>query len=158
VFAEHGDGPDGDHEPEPDDDQPDRPVGPRNSQRGRHRRHGRRQAKRRPEREDDQYPRGAVAVATAVAGLVLFTGPILSTSALDLLAWTAVTWLAVRALRTGDVGLPLADLARLRGCHVVPRIDNGLGIDNDEQGMHVDVCRGPVRHWSQEWPALRHLG
>jgi hypothetical protein len=56
------------------------------------------------------------------------------------------------------VGLPLADLARLRGCHVVARIDNGLGIDNDEQGMHVDVCRGPVRPWSQEWPALRHLG
>jgi len=22
----------------------------------------------------------------------------------------------------------------------------------------VDVCRGPVRPWSQEWPALRHLG
>jgi hypothetical protein len=56
------------------------------------------------------------------------------------------------------VGLPLADLARLRGCHVVARIDNGLGIDNDEQGTHVDVCRGPVRPWSQEWPALRHLG
>jgi hypothetical protein len=56
------------------------------------------------------------------------------------------------------VGLPLADLARLRGCHVVARIDNGLAIDNDEQGTHVDVCRGPVRPWSQEWPALRHLG
>jgi Dolichyl-phosphate-mannose-protein mannosyltransferase len=56
------------------------------------------------------------------------------------------------------VGLPLADLGRLRGCRVVARIDNGLGIDNDEQGTHVDVCRGPVRPWSQEWPALSHLG
>ena len=56
------------------------------------------------------------------------------------------------------VGLPLADLARLRGCRVVARIDDGLGTDNDEQGTHVDVCRGPVRPWSQEWPALRHLG
>jgi len=56
------------------------------------------------------------------------------------------------------VGLPLADLARLRGCRVVARIDDGLGIDNDEQGTHVDVCRGPVRPWSQEWPSLRHLG
>ena len=56
------------------------------------------------------------------------------------------------------IGLPLADLARLQGCRVVARIDNGLGIDNDEQGTHVDVCRGPVRPWSQEWPALRHLG
>jgi hypothetical protein len=42
--------------------------------------------------------------------------------------------------------------------HVVARIDNSLGIDNDEQGTHVDVCRGPVRPWSQEWPALRHPG
>jgi hypothetical protein len=56
------------------------------------------------------------------------------------------------------VGLPPANLARLRDCRVVARIDNGLGIDNDEQGTRVDVCRGPVRSWSQEWPALRHLG
>ena len=56
------------------------------------------------------------------------------------------------------VGLPPADLARLRDCRVVARIDNGLGIDNDEQGTHVDVCRGPVGPWSQEWLALRHLG
>ncbi|HYY89539.1 MAG TPA: glycosyltransferase family 39 protein, partial [Chloroflexota bacterium] len=42
------------------------------------------------------------AACTAVAGLVLFTGHILSTSTFDLLTWTAVTWLAVRAVRTGD--------------------------------------------------------
>src|SRR3982750_1700326 len=41
------------------------------------------------------------AACTAVAGLVLFTGHILSTSTFDLLAWTAVTWLAVRAVRGG---------------------------------------------------------
>ncbi len=34
--------------------------------------------------------------------IVLFTGHLLSTSTFDLLAWTAVTWLVVRALRTGD--------------------------------------------------------
>ncbi|MFL5856940.1 MAG: glycosyltransferase family 39 protein, partial [Solirubrobacteraceae bacterium] len=41
-------------------------------------------------------PRAQViaAACTAVAGLVLFTGHILSTSTFDLLAWTAVTWLA----------------------------------------------------------------
>jgi 4-amino-4-deoxy-L-arabinose transferase-like glycosyltransferase len=38
----------------------------------------------------------------AVATIVLFTGHLLSTSTFDLLVWTAVTWLAVRALRTGD--------------------------------------------------------
>jgi 4-amino-4-deoxy-L-arabinose transferase-like glycosyltransferase len=38
----------------------------------------------------------------AVAALVLFTGHQLSTSTFDLLGWTAVTWLAVRAVRTGE--------------------------------------------------------
>ncbi|MFL5876186.1 MAG: ArnT family glycosyltransferase [Solirubrobacteraceae bacterium] len=48
-------------------------------------------------------PRAQViaAACTAVAGLVLFTGHILSTSTFDLLAWTAVPWLAVRAVRRG---------------------------------------------------------
>jgi hypothetical protein len=42
------------------------------------------------------------AACAAVGVIVLFTGHVLSTSTFDLLAWTAVTWLAVRALRTGD--------------------------------------------------------
>ena len=46
----------------------------------------------------------------------------------------------------------------LRACRVAARIDNGVGVDNDEQGARVLVCRGPARSWRQEWPALRHLG
>jgi Dolichyl-phosphate-mannose-protein mannosyltransferase len=42
------------------------------------------------------------AVCGAVAVIVLFTGHLLSTSTFDLLVWTAVTWLAVRAVRTGN--------------------------------------------------------
>jgi dolichyl-phosphate-mannose-protein mannosyltransferase len=42
------------------------------------------------------------AACAAVAPVVLFTGHLLSTSTFDLLAWTAVTWLAVRAVRTQD--------------------------------------------------------
>lgn len=38
----------------------------------------------------------------AVASVVLVTGHWLSTSTFDLLAWTALTWLAVRAVRTGE--------------------------------------------------------
>jgi hypothetical protein len=50
-----------------------------------------------------------IAAATAAVGvIVLFTGHLLSTSTFDLLAWTAVTWLAVRAVRTGDDRLWLA--------------------------------------------------
>ena len=42
------------------------------------------------------------AACAAVATIVLFTGHLLSTSTFDLLAWTAITWLCVRAVRTGD--------------------------------------------------------
>ncbi|MFL5854955.1 MAG: hypothetical protein ACJ77G_21085 [Solirubrobacteraceae bacterium] len=177
-----------------------------------------------------------------MAGLVLFTGHILSTSTFGLLAWTAVTWLAVRAVRggrrpavarrrrrallserdTGPVialnpdlgetvgwpafartvarvyphgtraailtrncgeagaidrygpalGLPHAhsghnaygdwahrrtgarpsspsasarDLVHLRSCRVAARIDNGVGVDNDEQGAGAGLPRtGPA--------------
>ncbi|MFC8380500.1 glycosyltransferase family 39 protein [Nocardia sp. NPDC057272] len=37
-------------------------------------------------------------------------------------------------------------------------LDNGLGIDNDEQGEPMFVCRNPIRPWSQLWPQLRTLG
>jgi hypothetical protein len=42
------------------------------------------------------------AACAAVASIVLFTGHTLSTSTFDLLIWTALTWLAVRALRSGE--------------------------------------------------------
>ncbi len=44
------------------------------------------------------------------------------------------------------------------GCIVVATVDNGLGVDNEEQGAPVRVCQ-QVRHpWTQMWPELRHLG
>jgi 4-amino-4-deoxy-L-arabinose transferase-like glycosyltransferase len=48
------------------------------------------------------------AACAAVASIVLFTGHTLGTSTFDLLCWTAVTWLVVRALRDGDERLWLA--------------------------------------------------
>jgi 4-amino-4-deoxy-L-arabinose transferase-like glycosyltransferase len=57
------------------------------------------------------------------------------------------------------VGLSPRDApAHLHQCSVAARIDNGADVDNQEQGKPVLVCRGPRRPWSQEWPALRHLG
>jgi hypothetical protein len=57
------------------------------------------------------------------------------------------------------VGLPARDVAaQLRGCRVAARIDNGAGVDNDEQGNAVLVCGGPRRAWSAEWADVRHLG
>lgn len=54
---------------------------------------------------------GSIAAAcAAVASIVLFTGHLLSTSTLDLLVWTAVSWLAIRAIRTEDDRLwPIAE-------------------------------------------------
>ncbi|QEC48718.1 glycosyltransferase family 39 protein [Baekduia soli] len=41
------------------------------------------------------------ATCAAVASVVLIVGHLLSTATFDLMAWTAVTWLVARALRTG---------------------------------------------------------
>lgn len=44
-----------------------------------------------------------------------------------------------------------------RTCRTVTTLDNGVGVDNEEQGRPVAICRGPVGGWSAVWPALRHL-
>ncbi|WP_194836100.1 glycosyltransferase family 39 protein [Nocardia sp. XZ_19_369] len=38
------------------------------------------------------------------------------------------------------------------------QIDNGLDIDNDEQGEPLFVCRNPRAPWSELWPQAKHLG
>ena len=43
------------------------------------------------------------------------------------------------------------------GCRTVAHIDNGLGIDNQEQGQAISVCRGLRMPWTAIWPRLRHL-
>jgi hypothetical protein len=45
----------------------------------------------------------------------------------------------------------------LVGCHVVAHIDNGLGIDNGEQGKEVSVCTGLRASWTTLWPELRTI-
>ncbi len=57
------------------------------------------------------------------------------------------------------VGFRRATLSRwFRHVEPVATVDNGVGVDNDEQGMTVWVARGPRRPWRQMWPAMRHLG
>jgi 4-amino-4-deoxy-L-arabinose transferase-like glycosyltransferase len=57
------------------------------------------------------------------------------------------------------VGLSPSERAdHLRACHPVTRFDNGLDIDNDEQGIMIYVCAGPRHSWQGDWPGLRHLG
>jgi hypothetical protein len=36
-------------------------------------------------------------------------------------------------------------------------IDNGVDLDNEEQGADVWICRAPHSSWPATWPDLRHL-
>jgi 4-amino-4-deoxy-L-arabinose transferase-like glycosyltransferase len=50
------------------------------------------------------------------------------------------------------------DLARtLFTCRVVDHLDNGVGVDNEEQGEPVAVCTDPRLPWPQLWDRLHHL-
>lgn len=37
------------------------------------------------------------------------------------------------------------------------RVDNGVGLDNEEQGAAIWICRGPRAPWPELWPRLAHL-
>lgn len=59
------------------------------------------------------------------------------------------------------VGLTRAEVARFctdSAPEAAGRIDNGLGIDNDEQGAALYVCRTVRAPWAQLWPSQRQLG
>jgi 4-amino-4-deoxy-L-arabinose transferase-like glycosyltransferase len=42
-------------------------------------------------------------------------------------------------------------------CRPAATIDNGVELDNEEQGGAVFVCERPRQPWREAWPALRHL-
>ena len=42
------------------------------------------------------------------------------------------------------------------GCRRVATVDDGVGLDNDEQGLPLLVCR-PAESWSALWPSLTHF-
>ena len=41
-------------------------------------------------------------------------------------------------------------------CEDRSRLDNGVDVENEEQGQPVAVCTEPIGGWSAVWPALRH--
>jgi Dolichyl-phosphate-mannose-protein mannosyltransferase len=43
------------------------------------------------------------------------------------------------------------------GCRTLATIDNGVGLDNDEQGLPLLFCRR-AEPWSTLWPRVRHSG
>ncbi len=42
-------------------------------------------------------------------------------------------------------------------CRIADELDNGVRVDNEEQGMPVAVCTGPVDDWGRLWSQFRHL-
>src|SRR5258706_3250860 len=56
------------------------------------------------------------------------------------------------------VGLPLPYLqARFGSCAAAGVLDNGVGVDNEEQGRIIAVCRDPVGGWAAAWPRFQHF-
>lgn len=43
------------------------------------------------------------------------------------------------------------------GCRVVARVDNGVDLDNEEQGGAVQVCDAPAGTWQSVWSEVTHL-
>jgi 4-amino-4-deoxy-L-arabinose transferase-like glycosyltransferase len=54
------------------------------------------------------------------------------------------------------VGIDQPD-RQFASCVVSARLDNGVGIDNEEQGRPVVVCRDLRESWSTLWPRFRHV-
>ncbi|HEY5295855.1 MAG TPA: hypothetical protein VIJ70_10320 [Gaiellaceae bacterium] len=46
--------------------------------------------------------------------------------------------------------------SRFRSCVVAARLDNEVGVDNEEQGEPIAVCHDPIGGCATVWPALRH--
>ena len=42
-------------------------------------------------------------------------------------------------------------------CEIVGHLDNGVDVDNEEQGQPIAVCRDPIRPWAAIWEDLQHL-
>jgi hypothetical protein len=42
-------------------------------------------------------------------------------------------------------------------CDVAGRLDNEVGVDNEEQGQPIAVCRERIDDWPAIWPTFRHL-
>ena len=43
------------------------------------------------------------------------------------------------------------------GCRAAATVDNGLDVDNEEQGGTVFLCQRPLRPWAELWDELTHL-
>jgi hypothetical protein len=70
------------------------------------------------------------------------------------------TWGGPPENTTTAIAIGFADRATLdtlfRDVRPAATLDNGVGVDNEEQGGTIWVCREPRAPWPQLWPAVRH--
>jgi hypothetical protein len=69
--------------------------------------------------------------------------------------WARPPERATRAIVIGYSG-PRDAAPQFTSCRALATIDDGVGLDNDEQGLPVLLCR-PASSWARLWPQLRHL-
>ncbi len=62
----------------------------------------------------------------------------------------------VNALVVGHDPADPPESAGFASCSVVGTLDNGVGVDNEEQGRQILFCRGRTEPWSRIWPAYQH--
>ncbi|HEU5271394.1 MAG TPA: glycosyltransferase family 39 protein [Jatrophihabitans sp.] len=56
------------------------------------------------------------------------------------------------------VGAQLRRTQRLfAGCRIQARLDDRVGVDNEEQHDPIGVCHDPIGGWQAAWPQFRHL-
>jgi len=55
-----------------------------------------------------------------------------------------------------DIGPMRRDL-QFTSCELRAEVDNGVGIDNEEQGVRIHLCRGLDQPWSTTWHRWRHF-
>lgn len=56
------------------------------------------------------------------------------------------------------VGVPSQRLAAdFASCTTEATLDNGVGVDNEEQGIPITLCTGRTTPWDELWPRLAHL-
>jgi hypothetical protein len=55
------------------------------------------------------------------------------------------------------VGYDRDQLSFCRSVRLAARLDNHLGVHDDEQGAPVWICQ-PSRSWAAIWPSQRHFG
>ena len=125
------------------------------------------------------WPRFLAAIHTAVLHApaderrraVVFTGNYGEAASIDLLGQPALPRaysghnafaLWSRPTSTGPVVVVGIDpgtdtTSSFDDCHVVSTVNNGVGLNNDEQGGPVQLCAGVKESWAAQWARLEHF-